>query len=311
MCKKVDIIVINWNSGSITLRAVAPYINYTSSSICCNVIVVDNASTDDSLILFKDRISNVIVNNQNLGFGKACNQAFAMSNADYILLLNPDSLSEPRILEELVSFLEKNPNYGSTGPAQVNEHGNVLRTCGRFPTFKTAIFEILGLSKIFPNIFTPVPIMTDWDHMQSRDVDHVMGSYMLIRKSIIDKIGFMDDDYFVYMEDMDLSKRINNKGFKTFYNNKYSIFHEGGGSGQKLKAHRLFYSLSSRNKYWNKHLGKVSYYILTTLSIIVEPFLRLADSLIKEKKLQLRIIAKAYFMYINKLIKTKRIKYSV
>ncbi|MEP6594837.1 MAG: glycosyltransferase family 2 protein, partial [Ginsengibacter sp.] len=205
MCKTVDIIVINWNSGSITLQAVAPYINYISSRICCNIIVVDNASTDDSLNLFKDRISNVIVNTKNLGFGKACNQAFARSNADYILLLNPDSLSEPRVLEELVSFLEKNPNYASTGPAQVDSQGKVLKTCGRFPTFKTALFEVLGLSKIFPKIFTPVPIMTDWDHMQSRDVDHVMGSYMLLRKSIIDKIGFMDDDYFVYMEDMDLS----------------------------------------------------------------------------------------------------------
>jgi GT2 family glycosyltransferase len=145
MCKKIDIIVVNWNSGSITLKAVTPYINYTSSCICCNVIVVDNASTDDSLILFKNRIRNVIVNNENLGFGKACNQAFSISEADYILLLNPDTISQPVVLEELVSFLEKNHNYGSTGPAQVDKHGNVLRTCGRFTTFRTGFIVVLGL----------------------------------------------------------------------------------------------------------------------------------------------------------------------
>src|SRR5207253_8383085 len=109
-------------------------------------------------------------------------------------------------------------------------------------------------------------------------------------------------DYFVYMEDMDLSKRISNEGFKIFYNNKYSIFHEGGGSGEPVKVYRLFYSLSSRNIYWRKHLGKISYYLLTMLSITVEPFLRWVDSLIKGKKITVGIIAKAYFLYFKKLV---------
>jgi GT2 family glycosyltransferase len=288
------------------MQAVTPYLNYSSSHIFCNVIVIDNASTDNSLILLRNRINNVIINTENLGFGKACNQAFNKSNADYILLLNPDTLSEPEVLEELVGFLEKNPDYGITGPGQVDKNGKVLRTCGRFPTFRTALYEILGLSKLFPKIFIPVPAMTDWDHLQSKDVDHVMGSYMVIRKSILDKIGFMDDEYFVYMEDIDLSKRVSDAGFKTFYNNKYSIFHEGGGTGQNLKAARLFYSLSSRAIYWKKHLGKINYFILTIVSITIEPFLRMADSLFKQKKLRFKVIGKAYFMYIHKLIFLKR-----
>lgn len=167
MCKKVDVIVVNWNSGNITMQAVAPYINYSSSTICCNVIVVDNASTDESPDLFKNKITKVIANTENVGFGKACNQAFNKSEADYILLLNPDTLSNPIVLEQLVAFLEKNPNYGVTGPAQVDKNGKILSTCGRFPTFKTSLFEVLGLSKTLPHIFPPVPIMTDWDHLQS------------------------------------------------------------------------------------------------------------------------------------------------
>ncbi len=302
MCKKVDIILVNWNSGEKTFAAAKPYINYKSSVIWCNIIVVDNASTDNSLAVFESRIDNVIINNKNLGFGKACNQAFSESTADYILLLNPDTLSNPVVLEGLIQFLEKNLNYGIVGPSQVDEDKNILKTCGRFPTFKTAVFEILGLSKFLPKIFTPAPLMTDWDHLQSRDVDHVMGSYMVIRKSILDKIGFMDKDYFMYLEDIDLSKRFSNAGFKTFYDNKYSIFHEGGGTGKKLQEYRLFYSLSSRRIYWRKHLGKFNCFLLVTLSLTVEPLFRMIDSLIKERTFGSKRIGKAYYMYIKKIM---------
>ena len=304
--KKVDIIVVNWNSGELTLPAVSPYLNYSGSEIFCNVMLVDNASSDNSLLLFEDKIHNLIVNRENSGFGKACNQAFVGSDADYILLLNPDTISSPQVLEKLVEFLENNPSYAVAGPAQLDDHDQVLKTCGRFPTFKTALFEVLGLSKIFPKIFTPAPIMTDWNHQESKDVDHVMGSYMLIRKSILDTIGFMDKDYFVYMEDIDLSKRIKDARFKAFYMKEQSIYHQGGGTGEKLKDYRLFYSLASRSVYWKKHFNKLSYFILLTLSFGIEPFLRMLDSLLKEKKLNYKIIRKAYLMYIHKLIDKKK-----
>ena len=302
MPKKVDIIVVNWNSGEMTMKAVAPYLNYYSAVISCRVIVVDNGSTDHSLSLFAGKINHVIANTENLGFGKACNQAFAKSDADYILLLNPDSLSHAATLEAMVLFLEENNEYASTGPQQVNEAGHVLRTCGRFPEFKTALFDLLGLSKMFPRAFKPAPIMIDWDHLQSKDVDHVMGSYAVIRKSVLDNTGFLDEAYFVYMEDLDLHKRMHDAGFKTFFNAQHSIFHEGGGTGEKMKANRLFYSLSSRNIYWEKHLNKISYLVLTMVSVFIEPFLRIADSLLRHKNMQLRTTASAYSMYIKRLV---------
>ncbi|MEO6838865.1 MAG: glycosyltransferase family 2 protein [Ginsengibacter sp.] len=302
MFRKVDIIIINWNSGKQTMDAVAPYLNYKSANIFCNVIVVDNASDDDSSKLFEGRINKLIFNNKNEGFGKACNQAFAQSNSDYILLLNPDTLSHPSVLENLVEFLEKNPEYAVTGPQQRDRAGQVLKTCCRFPNFKRSLFEILGLSKVFPKIFTSFLIMTDWDHLQNRNVDHIMGSYMLIRKSVIDDIGFMDVDYFVYLEDVDLSKRINNAGFKSYYNSKYFIYHEGGGTGKKSEALRLFYSLSSRRTYWKKHLGEPKAFVLTSISLLTEPFLRVVDSIIKERKFGLKKIGKAYYWYIKKIL---------
>ena len=305
MQAKVDIIVINWNSGLLTIEALKPYLNYSSSKIICNIIIVDNASSDNSKQLFNGIFNNVIYNSKNVGFGKACNQAFIGSDADYILLLNPDTLSEPMVIEGLVEFLEKNPQYGTAGPRQVDDRGNTLRTCGRFPTLKTAIFEVLGLSKLFPQIFTPTPNMFDWNHSESKAVDHVMGSFMLIRKSILDEINFMDDDYYVYYEDLDLSKRISMKGYKSFYHTGYSIYHERGGSGEKVKSLRLFYSLSSRRIYWKKYFNKPSTLFLTGISFTIEPFLRMIDSLVKEKNPRVRKILSAYILYLKSFWKPK------
>lgn len=283
------------------MNAVAPYLNYESPYIRCNIIVVDNASIDNSSELFKGHIDNVIYNTKNAGFGRACNQAFNKSDADYILLLNPDTISNPAVLESLVKFLELHPEYAIAGPQQRDETGRVLKTCCRFPDFKRSFFDLLGLTKLFPKIFTPCLIMTDWDHLQSRNVDHVMGSYMLIRKAVIDKIGFMDDDYFMYLEDVDLSKRISNAGFKSYFLSESSIFHEGGGTGQKSESTRLFYSLTSRRIYWKKHLGKTQAFVLTGVSIVIEPFLRIIDSIRKEQKSGIKKIATAYYWYIKKI----------
>lgn len=300
MKKKVGIIVVNWNSGVLTSLAIAPYLNYKSNSIICEVIVVDNASTDDSISLLKKYPIKIIANSNNKGFGHACNQAFDQLNTDYILLLNPDTQSSTDTLEGLTGFLDKNLNYAVTGPEQKNKNGDIIRCCGRFPTFKTALYEVLSLSKFFPKYFKPAPIMLDWDHSQSMDVDHIMGSYMLIRKNVIDIKGFMDKDYFVYWEDIDLSKRIYNKGFKSFYNNSYSILHEGGASGDKIAAIRLFYSISARRVYWAKHLGTPSKFILTLFSLTTEPLMRILKS-----PDQVKSIARAYILYLKKIINPK------
>jgi GT2 family glycosyltransferase len=303
MGKKVDIVVVNWNAGEKSLHAITPYLECKSPFIKCNVIVVDNASADDSVNILKDQFIKLIQNKKNVGFGKACNQAIGKSNADYILLLNPDTISGIDVLENLVQFLETNTDYGIVGPSQMDQNRNLMRSCARFPTFKTSLCDVLGLSKLFPQYFTPAPIMTDWNHLQSKDVDHVMGSYMLLRKSMLDQTGLMDEEYFIYFEDLDLSKRFSNAGFKTFYNNKYSIIHEAGGTGEKAESSRLYYSLSSRHTYWRKHFSKTSAFILTFFSITVEPLLRIIDSIINKNKTSVKKIGKAYYRYIRKIRK--------
>ena len=306
MKKVVDIILINWNSGAMALKAVRPYLDYESDSIQCNVIIVDNGSTDNSAILLKDA-GHFISSPTNLGFGRACNLAYPFCKGEYILLLNPDTESSPVVLENLVHFLEERKEYAVTGPQQRNNKGTTLRTCARFPKVGTALADLLGLSKVCPRIFTPVPVMIDWDHSKSADVDHVMGSYMLIRKSVIEQVGFMDDAYFVYFEDLDLSKRISATGFKTFYNQENSIMHAAGGTGDKAQANRLFYSINSRRIYWKKYFNPLAYFLLSFLSLTIEPVLRSIDLTIKEKALPLKVIPKAYWRYCIAIFKDSKV----
>ena len=302
MRKKVDIFVVNWNSGDQTLQAIKPFVENKSEKISCNIIIVDNASSDNSTSLLKQHSgTTLIINDENKGFGKACNQAYKVSSGEYILLLNPDTLSTLKVLEDLVTFLEENPEYAVTGPQQLNDKGEVSKTCARFPTFITAFFQVTGLSIMFPKVFTPAPLIMDWDHKESREVDQVMGSYMLIRRSVIEQVGFMDEDYFVYTEDTDLSKRLHDAGYKSYFNTSCIIFHESGGTGYRAAAKRLFYSIDARRIYWKKHLFLLSYIFLIFLSLTIEPILRMINSLAQRKSGEIKEILKAYKLYIRKL----------
>lgn len=298
--KTITIIVVNWNSGSLTNLAVKPYLNYQSSKIKCKIVIVDNASNDDSIEIFKKLPVKIIENKINVGFGEACNQAYDFVDSDYILLLNPDTVSSPDVLEGLTDFLEINKAYAITGPQQKYENGTIMKSCGRFPSFTLAVFDVLALSKISPKIFKPAPIMLDFNHLISCDVDQVMGSYMLIKKSVIDQVGFMDREYFVYGEDLDLSKRIAAAGYKSYFNSQYTILHKGGGSGDKVTSTRLLYSISSRNIYWKKHFTVVQHLILSFLSLTAEPLLRIINS-----PLNTFSILVTYVKYSKKLIKFK------
>lgn len=306
MCIDIDIIVINWNSGILTVQAVAPYLNFQNEFISCNVIIVDNGSVDNSIEYLEKKVPQLIKCDKNVGFGSACNLAFKLCKGKYILLLNPDTISGISVLQELVFFLEANKNFGTVGPAQFDKRNVIMRTCARFPTFTNSFYELLGLSKLLPKIFIPNYIMKDWDHSESKIVDHVMGSYLLIRRSILNNIGFMDEDYFVYLEDIDLSKRIYDAGYKSFYNANLSIYHEGGGTGYKVDEFRLFYFISSRRIYWKKHFSNPACSILTVLSLISEPILRIFQSVIGQNDISIKHIFIAYKMYLNSIFKFYR-----
>lgn len=294
----VDIIVVNWNSGNETLSAVAPYLNYRSDKLLCNVIVVDNGSSDDSGTILKNAVDIFIENPKNRGFAAACNQALAACSGAFVLFLNPDTQSSPLILERLMKKLQEDDRIGIIGPQQVSASGAILRTCGRFPTVANTIFELTALSHLFPRVFPLVPIMGEWDHTTDRYVDHVMGSYYLTRRDLINRAGLLDEDFFVYYEDIDLSKRIQELGFRCFFSSQNQIVHLTGCTGDTVMDKRLFYSFSSRRVYWEKHFGKLAARFLTGLMILELP-LRLVYASLKKGRASRSDVMKAYKKFFS------------
>jgi len=120
--------------------------------------------------------------------------------------------------------------------------------------------------------------MTDWDHSVNRDVDHVIGAFYLIRRHAFETVGGFDERFYVYLEDLDLSKRIYDNGWKIRYLAEANCYHKGGGTSESVKATRLFYFLRSKILYGFKHLKPVSAFILLTATLVVEPLTRLVFS---------------------------------
>ena len=130
----------------------------------------------------------------------------------------------------------------------------------------------MGLSKIAPKIFHPGVLMTDWDHKESRKVDQVMGAFMFMRNSIFEKLGYFDERFFVYYEELDFSKRLAQLGGTSFYNSDIKAIHIGGGTTNNVKTFRLFLNLSSRLQYAKKHFSFGGYSFVWFCTFFIESF---------------------------------------
>lgn len=280
----LDIIIVNWNAGDLLLNCVKSVLNSGLIDESYNIYIVDNNSSDNSLVLVENRSSNVHIvhSKENLGFGKACNKGVKIGNSKYLLFLNPDTMLEKSTIKDAVNFLEKNSDITVLGCKHYDEKGNIKPSCSRFPTFRNSLNDIFGLSKILPKLFKPATLMTDWDHMESKFVDQVMGAFFLIRRTDFEKVKGFDEQFFVYYEDSDLARRIINNGGSVFYNSEISIFHKGMGTTNKIKDKRLFYFLNSQLKYHRKYFKPYQRILLVVLIHLVEFPLRFLQTLVKD-----------------------------
>jgi GT2 family glycosyltransferase len=237
----------------------------------------------------------VIANKQNVGFGAACNQGAAPGSAEFILFLNPDTVLGKQSLDDAVRFMADptHAKIGVCGVQLVDSQGRIARSCARFPTFGSLLNYSLGLDRLSPRLF-PTFFMREWPHDSDRIVDHVIGAFYLVRRSVFESVGGFDPRFFVYMEDLDLSKRVFDAGFLVHYLASTRVFHEGGGTSAQVKAERLVYSLRSRLQYAFKHLGRFSGFLLLACALFVEPFVRLIGAAVAGSSGQARDTLRAY-----------------
>ena len=297
----VGIAIVNWNGGEQLQRCVASIAHANWSAVALSdVVIVDNASSDGSVDLLRPPSgcpTRVIRNAENTGFGAACNQAARNIDADFLLFLNPDAVLEPESIPAAVAWLSE-PAHATTGVVGiqlVDEAGRVSRSCARFPTPRTMISKILGLDRLMPSLF-PGYVMEDWDHRDSRDVDHVIGAFYLVRAEMFRMLRGFDETFFVYFEDLDFSLRSRQAGFGSYYLSTVRAFHKGGGTSGKIKSRRLFYSLRSRMQYARKHFSKPGAAAVTFCTLILEPGVRMLACLVGRSPTGLRETMSAYRM---------------
>ena len=223
------------------------------------IYVVDNHSVDNSVAMVKAKFPNVklIENHDNVGFAKANNQAIRISSGEYVLLLNPDTVVEEDTFEKCIRFMDETPDCGGLGVKMVDGQGRFLPESKRgIPYPKSSFYKLFGLSKLFPKsqkfgAYHATYIGEDETH----EVEVLAGAFMMLRKSVLDEVGLLDEDYFMYGEDIDLSYRILKGGYRNYYFPQTRIIHYKGESTKKGSLNYVYVFYNAMQIFARKHFS--------------------------------------------------------
>jgi len=256
----LTIVVVSFNTKEVLadcLASIKKSFEDKNLSDKTEIFIVDNGSIDGTveyLKKIKQKDLFVIFNKDNFGFAKANNQAIKKSKSKYVLLLNSDTLVKKGVLENLVEFAEKHAGAGVIAPRLLNSDGSIQASCYHLPGLKNVFKEyflnqIGAFSKYAPESDQPVR------------VEAVVGAVFLITPAALDRVGFLDERYFMYFEDLDYCKKIKAAGLKVFYLPKTEIFHLHGASGKKLDNKPNKWLTESSKQYH----GILKHYLVNTL----------------------------------------------
>ena len=254
----LSVIIVNYNVKHFLEQCLFS-VQKASRDMQAEIIVVDNNSSDNSLAYLKPRFPLVrfICNNENQGFAKACNQGLALSTGRYVLFLNPDTIVPEDCFVKCIAFLESHPDAGAAGIRMVDGKGCFLKESKRaFPSPLTSLFKLSGLARAFPASGTFARYHLG--HLQensNHEIDVLAGAFLMIKRVVLKKTGSFDEKFFMYGEDVDLSYRIQEAGYKNFYFSEASIIHFKGESTRKgsMNYVRMFYTAMSL--FVSKHYG--------------------------------------------------------
>ena len=255
----ISVVIVNYNV-EFFLEQCLNSVTKAIEGIDGEVFVVDNNSLDNSVEMVKAKFPNVkcIENKQNVGFSKANNQAIELSDSKYILLLNPDTVVEETTFRKVIDFMESHPDAGGLGVRMVDGKGRFLPESKRgLPTPNVAFYKIFGLSRIFKKS----PKFNRYhlgylDEFKNHEIDILSGAFMLMRSETLDKIGLLDETFFMYGEDIDLSYRIQLGGWKNYYCSDTTIIHYKGESTKKSSVNYVFVFYRAMVIFAQKHFSK-------------------------------------------------------
>jgi len=280
----LSVVIVSWNVSDLLRRCLRSVHKVGTDSAggqtadsdsWREVIVVDNASSDDSVEMVRGQFPEVqlIVNRSNRGFPAAVNQGIETSRGHYVLVLNPDTEILGDALTELVLFADQHPDIGMIGPQLLNADGSLQSSRRRFPTLATAFVESTWLEFAALDVQSTAlgerataPLrrlleryrFADRPAAATQDVDWITGAAMLARREAIDDVGLMDEGYFMYSEELDWCRRFREAGWRVVYLPAAQIVHHVGKSSEQAVPMRHIHFQTSKIRYFRKYHGPIA-----------------------------------------------------
>lgn len=253
----LSIIIVNWNVANLLKACLDSILTSPTEPDALEIIVVDSASTDDSVTMLKRDYPQIklIEQRENVGFTRGNNIGLETSVGRYILLLNPDTEVLDDALEKMIEYMETHPQVGIIGPQTLNSDHTMQSTKRRFPTFLIGIFESTWLQALAPKSILDSYYANDISNDAIADVDWVQGSALMARREVYQKIGELDEGYIMYSEEMDWCKRAKAAGWRVVYFGQAQIIHHGGKSSDQTPARKHIHFQQSKLRYFRKHHG--------------------------------------------------------
>jgi GT2 family glycosyltransferase len=247
----VDVVIVSYNSGGFLRGAVASALEMPGA----NVIVVDNASPDDSVSAVADLPVHTIPLTENRGFAYGCNRGWQAGNAPHVLFLNPDARISPGGLQTLIDVLEDDPGIGIAAPLIRNEEGSLDLSLRRFPRVRSTYAQVLFFQRLFPRAAWSDEVVHDSRaYEERRSAEWLSGACILIRRELLERLGGFDEQFFLYCEDIDLCKRVHDLGFDVVFEPEAVAVHAGGKSGSRPALYPTL--AESRIRYAKKHRSR-------------------------------------------------------
>lgn len=266
----LSVIIVNYNV-KFYLEQCLESVRRASRGLQVEVLVVDNLSTDGSVEYLSKRFPEVtfISNRENVGFARANNQAIRQSRGQYVLLLNPDAIVGEDTLSRCVEFMEAHPEAGGVGVHMLNSNGTFAPESRRgLPTPFVAFCKMTGLGKLFPKsrLFGRY-YMGYLDVNETNEIEVMSGAYMMLRREALDKVGLLDEDFFMYGEDIDLSYRVLKGGYKNYYV-PVRMLHYKGESTVKSSYRYAYVFYQAMRLFFRKHYGHYSFIISLPINAV-------------------------------------------
>ena len=255
----LSIIAVNWNTKEHLLNCLSSVVD-AADGYSQEIIVVDNASSDGSPDAVASQFPEVtlIKNTENLGFAKANNVGIRASTGRYLCLVNSDVVVIDNCIDALTKFMDENPSVGIASPRILNPDRTLQVSCRHFPSIWNNLCQAVGLNRLFPkSAFFSDWFMKYWSHDSIRSVDALSGCFWIVRRKALEEVGLLDEDFFIYGEDIDWCKRFHIADWDVIFYPEAQAIHIGGASSGNAPIKFYLEMQKADLRYWRKHHGRV------------------------------------------------------